>query len=145
MTPEAVLAGLRRLGGESRGMPPLDAIQKHLGADAAIWNCIKAGGVLESNAAETKAARERSSVPAATVVPDNLGFVAQSGWSTSSCGLTALAGGRKESSGEHGKGGRFWFAPVPHAESNRSSGGSRCFLFANSGSATSPFGGWAAP
>jgi hypothetical protein len=82
MTPGAVLAGLRRLGGESRG---LDAIQKHLGADAAIWNCIKAGGVLESNAAETKAARERSSVPAATVVPDNLGFVA------SQAGVRALA------------------------------------------------------
>jgi hypothetical protein len=57
-------------------MPPLDAIQKHLGADAAIWNRIKADGVLESNAAETKAASEQSSVPAVTVVPDNLGFVA---------------------------------------------------------------------
>lgn len=57
-------------------MPPLDAIQKHLGADAEIWNRIKADGVLESNAAETKAASEQSSVPAANVVPDNLGFVA---------------------------------------------------------------------
>jgi hypothetical protein len=76
MTADAVLAGLRRPGGESRGMPPLDAIQKHLGADTATWNRIKADGVLESNAAETKAASEQSSVLAATVVPDNLGFVA---------------------------------------------------------------------
>ncbi len=76
MTSEAVLAGLRRPGGESRSTPPLDAIQKHLGVDAAIWNRIKAGGVLESNAAESKAASEQSSVPAAAVAPDNLGFVA---------------------------------------------------------------------
>ncbi len=84
MTSEAVLAGLRRRG-ESRGMPPLDVIQKHLGADAAIWNRIRAGGVLESNAAESKAASEQSSVPAAAVVPDNLGFVA------SQAGVRALA------------------------------------------------------
>ena len=89
MTSEAVLAGLRlsglessqgagdAKGRESRGTPPLDAIQKDLGADAAIWNRIKAVGVSESAAVESKAASEQqSSVPSAAPVSDNRGFVA---------------------------------------------------------------------
>ena len=89
MTSEAVLAGLRlsaleslkgtagTKGTESRDTPPLDAIPKHLGADAAIWNVIKAGGVKESSAVESKAAPEqRRSVSAVVPPPGNLGFVA---------------------------------------------------------------------
>jgi hypothetical protein len=77
MTSEAVLAGLRRPGAESRGMPPLEAIQKHLGADAALWNRIKAGEKTESAAVESKpTAERRSPVPAIVPSPDSLGFVA---------------------------------------------------------------------
>jgi hypothetical protein len=98
MTSEAVLAGLQLSGVESfegagvakgtgsRGTPPLEDIQKHLGADAAIWNCIKAGGAGESAAVESKPASEqRSSVPAVFPASDNLGFVA------SQAGVRALA------------------------------------------------------
>lgn len=86
MTSEAVLAGLRRPGLGSSGMPPLEAIPKHLGADAAIWNYIKAGKVSESPGAEAKAASQRQASPSMTVpAPYNLGFVA------SQAGVRALA------------------------------------------------------
>ncbi len=98
MTSEAVLAGLQlsglgsfngtegAKGPESRGGPSLEDIQKHLGADAAIWNCIKAGKVSESAAVESKATAERrSSVSPAVPAADNLGFVA------GQAGMRALA------------------------------------------------------
>jgi hypothetical protein len=96
MTSEAALAGLGLSGvgsikaatgakdKQSRGTPPLDAIQKHLGADAAIWNILK--GASESAAVEAKAVPEQRP-SAAVVVPatDSLGFVA------SQAGVRALA------------------------------------------------------
>jgi hypothetical protein len=96
MTSEAALAGLRLSGMESikaatgakgkqsRGTLPLDAIQKHLGADAVIWNFIK--GASESAAGEANTVPEQR--PSASVVvpsPANLGFVA------SQAGVRALA------------------------------------------------------
>jgi hypothetical protein len=86
MTSEAVLAGLRRPGLEPRGTPPLDAIPKHLGADAAIWNYIKAGKLSESSTVEAKAVLgQPASVSMTVPVPRNLGFVA------SQAGVRALA------------------------------------------------------
>jgi hypothetical protein len=103
MTSEAVLAGLqasglasltaggRTKGTESRGTPPLQDIPKHLGAEAAVWNCIKAAELRESAArestatsgqrfseqrsAEQRSAEPVSSVSAAVPVPDHLGLV----------------------------------------------------------------------
>jgi hypothetical protein len=86
MTSEAVLAGLRLSGAGSRATPQLDAIPKHLGADAAIWNYIKAGRVSGSSAVEAKPATgQQASVSMAVPAPRNLGFVA------SQAGLRALA------------------------------------------------------
>ena len=74
------------MGTESRGMPPLADIKKHLGADAAVWNFINAGGVSESAAVEVKAVPEfRPSAPVTVPAHDNLGFVA------SQAGARALA------------------------------------------------------
>jgi hypothetical protein len=88
MTSEAVLAGLQAAGlgsltaggktngTESRGSPPLQDIQKHLGAAAAVWNCIKAAELSESAARESTATSgQRSSVSTVAPAPDNLGLV----------------------------------------------------------------------
>jgi hypothetical protein len=98
MTSEAVLAGLQvaglasvTAGGAARGSasqatPPLEDIQKHLGTEAAIWNCIKAAGLSESAVRESTAASgQRSAVPAFVPAADSLGFVA------SQAGLRVLA------------------------------------------------------
>ena len=86
MTSEAVLAGVGRPGLESRGTPPLDAIPKHLGADAAIWNYIKTGKLSESSTVEAKAVLgQQASVSMTVPVPRSLGFVA------SQAGVRALA------------------------------------------------------
>jgi hypothetical protein len=76
MTPEAIVAGLQLPGpesfsgagvaksAESRDAPPLPDMQKHPGAQAAIWNRIKAARLNESATVESKpAAERRSSVP----------------------------------------------------------------------------------
>jgi hypothetical protein len=81
---ESIKAATGAKGKQSRGTPPLDAIQKHLGADAAIWDFLKEGS--ESAAVEAKVLPEQR--PAASVVvpgTDNLGFVA------SQAGVRALA------------------------------------------------------
>ena len=86
MTSEAVLAGVGRPGLESRGTPPLDAIPKHLGADAAIWNYIKTGKLSESSTVEAKAVLgQQASVSMTVPASRNLGFVA------SQAGVRALA------------------------------------------------------
>lgn len=140
MTSEAVSAGLRSSGlgslrgaggaegTKSRGAPPLQEIQKHLGADAAIWDCIKAGGVSESAAVESRAAAEqRPSVSALVPAPDHMGFVASQAGVRALGGLTAFASGGKKGAGEQEQCRRSWFAPAIHAESNRPTGASRCF------------------
>jgi hypothetical protein len=86
MTSDAVPAGARQSGLRPRGMPPLDAIPKHLGADAAIWNYIKTGKVSESFTVEAKAVfGQQPSVSTTIPVPHSLGFVA------SQAGVRALA------------------------------------------------------
>src|SRR5713226_5457783 len=67
MTSEAVLAGLQvselasvtgrgaAHGTESQATPRLQDLQKHLGAEAAIWNCIKAAGLSETAVGESPA------------------------------------------------------------------------------------------
>ena len=98
MTSEAIVAGLQLPGpesfsgagvaksAESRDAPPLPDMQKHPGAQAAIWKRIKAARLNESATVESKSAAERrSSVPAVVSTPDNLGFVA------SQAGVRALA------------------------------------------------------
>ncbi len=98
MTSDAALAGLKlpglesfkgpggARGTESRGAPPLADIKKHLGADAAIWNFIKAGRVSESAAVKAKApSGPRRSTSVVVPAPDSLGFVA------SQAGVRALA------------------------------------------------------
>ena len=86
MTSEAVLAGVGRPGPESHGTPLLDAIPKHLGADAAIWNYIKTGKLSESSTVEAKAVLgQQASVSMTVPVSRNLGFVA------SQAGVRALA------------------------------------------------------
>ena len=89
MTSEAVRAGVRGPGAESRGTPPLDAIPKHLGGDAAIWNYIKASKVSESSAVEGQAVSgQQASVSMTVPAPLSLGFVA------SQAGVRALAASR---------------------------------------------------
>jgi len=98
MTSDAVLAGLKlpglepfkgpggARGTESWGAPPLADIKKHLGADAAIWNFIKAGRVREAAAVEATAPPgQRRSTSVVVPAPDSLGFVA------SQAGVRALA------------------------------------------------------
>jgi hypothetical protein len=120
MTSEAVLAGLqasglasltaggRTKGTESRGTPPLQDIQKHLGAEAAVWNCIKSAELSESAARELTAtpgqrsAEPRSSVSAAVPVPDHLGLVSPQKAAAPSQGVQAaqkLVRGSNDNSG----------------------------------------------
>jgi hypothetical protein len=95
MTSEAVLAGLQASGlasesgagaardAQSQASPPLQDIQKHLGAEAAVWNCIKAAALSESAVGELKAASGQQSSTVPTVVAaadDNLGFVPSQAW-----------------------------------------------------------------
>ena len=102
MTSEAVLAGLQVAGlapisaggaakvSASQAMPPLEGIQKHLGTEAAIWNCIKAAGLSESAVGESTAASgQLSAMPAFVAAADNLDFVA------SQAGLRVLAAARQ--------------------------------------------------
>ncbi len=89
MTSEAVRAGVRGPGAESRGTSPLDAIPKHLGGDAAIWNYIKASKVSESSAVEgQEVSGQQTSVSMTVPAPLSLGFVA------SQAGVRALAASR---------------------------------------------------
>jgi hypothetical protein len=86
MTSEAVLAGIRLSGAGSHAMPQLDAIPKHLGADAAIWNYIKAGELSGSSVVEASAvSRQQASISMTGPMQRNLGFVA------SQAGVRALA------------------------------------------------------
>ena len=89
MTSEAVRAGVPEPGAESRGTPPIDAIPKHLGGDAAIWNYIKASKGSESSAGEVQAVSGQASVSMTIPAPLNLGFVA------SQAGVRALAASRR--------------------------------------------------
>jgi hypothetical protein len=89
MTSEAALAGLQvsglasLTGGDvarrekSQATPPLQDIQKHLGAEAAVWNCIKAAELGESAVGESTAVSGRppAAVPTDTAADDNPGFV----------------------------------------------------------------------
>lgn len=93
MTPEAALAGVQKAGlapvavdqginaTESATALPLQHIGEHLGAEAAIWNFIKAAGTGESDAAAmTPVSGEQPSRRPVVTAPANLGFVAsQSG------------------------------------------------------------------
>jgi hypothetical protein len=76
-------------------MPALEDIQKHLGTEAAIWNCIKAAGSSESGVGESTAASgQRSATPVFIPAADNLGFVA------SQAGLRVLAASRQDAATE---------------------------------------------
>ncbi len=98
MTSEAVLAGLRVSGlatGQGRAgapsppsqaIPPLPDIQRHFGADNAVWNSIKAAESGESTVGKTAAGPGPfSAVPAAARANNDLGFV------PSQTGLRVLA------------------------------------------------------
>jgi hypothetical protein len=86
MTSDAVPAGVRQPGMKPGVMPALDAIPKHLGADAAIWNYIKTGKLSESSTVKAKAVLgQQASVSTTVPVARNLGFVA------SQAGVRALA------------------------------------------------------
>jgi hypothetical protein len=86
MTSDAVPPGVRQPGLKPGVMPPLDAIPKHLGADAAIWNYIKTGKLSESSTVEAKAVLgQQASVSMTVPAPRNLGFM------PSQAGVRALA------------------------------------------------------
>ena len=82
MTSEAVLAGLQAAGLASgsteraaRGKAsPLQDLQKHLGTEAAVWDCIKASRLSESGVGEsTAASAQGSGLPALVPAADDLG------------------------------------------------------------------------
>ncbi len=79
------------MGARSNAAPSLQEIQKHLGSDAAIWNCIKAAESGASAVAEpAEVSSPASSVSAAVPATENLGFVA------SQAGARALAASQKK-------------------------------------------------
>lgn len=86
--PVAELAAISGIGttpaAESQGKTQLHDIQQHLGAEAAIWNCLKAAGLGEP-AVRASARISGSHAPTA----DNLGFIA------SQAGLRVLAASQK--------------------------------------------------
>jgi hypothetical protein len=101
MSSEAALAGLRAMGmasgaamgAQSHAAPSLQDIPKHLGVDAAIWNCIKAAESGATAVVEpTRLSSPASSVSAVVRATENLGFVA------SQAGARALAASQKKAS-----------------------------------------------
>jgi hypothetical protein len=112
MTSEAVLAGLQAAGlasvsteGAARGKasqaaPPLQDLQKHLGTEAAVWDCIKASRLGESGVGEsTAASAQGSGLPALAPAADDLGIVA------SQAGLRVLAAQQNADAAQKGAGG----------------------------------------
>jgi hypothetical protein len=101
ITTEAALAGLQimkmasgtAMGAQCPAAPSLQDVQKHLGVDAAIWNCIKAAESGATVLAEpAKLSNPSSSVSASVPATENLGFVA------SQAGARALSASQKTAS-----------------------------------------------
>ncbi len=118
MTSEAVLAGLQAAGlaslsteGGARGKasqatPPLQDLQKHLGTEAAVWDCIKASRLSESGVGEsTAASAQGSGLPALVPAADDLGIVAsQAGLRVLAAQQNADAAAQKGAGGNHNSG-----------------------------------------
>jgi hypothetical protein len=114
MTSEAVLAGLQAAGLASgsteraaRGKAsPLQDLQKHLGTEAAVWDCIKASRLSESGVGEsTAASAQGSGLPALVPAADDLGFVAsQAGLRVLAAQQNADAAPQKGGGGNHNSG-----------------------------------------
>jgi hypothetical protein len=118
MTSEAVLAGLQAAGlasvsteGGARGKasqatPPLQDLQKHLGTEAAVWDCIKASRLSESGVGELRAASAQGAgLPALVTAADDLGIVAsQAGSRVLAAQQNADAAAQKGAGGNHNSG-----------------------------------------
>ncbi len=118
MTSEAVLAGLQAAGlaslsteGGARGKasqatPPLQDLQKHLGTEAAVWDCIKASRLSESGVGEsTAASAQGSGLPALVPAADDLGIVAsQAGLRVLAAQQNAHAAAQEGAGGNHNSG-----------------------------------------
>jgi hypothetical protein len=114
MTSEAVLAGLQAAGLASgsteraaRGKAsPLQDLQKHLGTEAAVWDCIKASRLSESGVGEsTAASAQGSGLPALVPAADDLGIVAsQAGLRVLAAQQNADAAAQKGAGGSHNSG-----------------------------------------
>jgi hypothetical protein len=98
MTSEAALAGVQimkmasgsTMGAQFPAAPSLQDMQKHLGVDAAIWNCIRAAESGASALAEpAKLSNPAASISASIPATENLGFVA------SQAGTRALTASQK--------------------------------------------------